>query len=958
MADADPAPEVIPTAMNVSTPGKDASDPDQTTARKALFQSTPKASDKSENVSTPSTGEKRNTRENHIVIPRGCDPNMKPEQVTSLLVKTIEGELVLTERLKIKPLEMPSAAIVKITSESLEGIHLSRHKELVFLKEGLQNMVAMLIVPKSACIGVLAAQLAVYYTIYLRVQRTTKKEAWSTRSDWMKEVTELFKNGTETEFEMSYERSVDRHKDKMTHCADAMAIGLASWALPNVINAFITVLRWTPNNSSEEGQNLDKFQNQVRTALAKFGISGPEKDDGWVVYPSDGDTVLTAKGLELLRVPAGTKIELKKLVSTGELQSSVDVYIAPQSGVFNIKRGFRDGGEGCEAVITELGDDVQLVIPRIEPDTEATGLLKLTLRIKLTAEKEIEKKLLKLCKDPRNDAAEVKGIHTKLDSGAEVRMIWSGDLGTARARNGLNRVAAISAEVHGKNSEEVKKLKGDLEKQIKANADALLEQDTKLTTYTAHYTAMIDKQATQTTDMQKAHGEALAELHAQMKESETKHSEMMESMRVKHATEMDDVRGVLYEERVAHKCEMDEVREVLKETQQRQLGFAAQAEELTRNLASFMKAAEFQMLATKEDVRMLKELKGDAGYADAAASALAEQQAALRSRLAHLHMQVTAFVTAVHTGPREEARDDVDSSTGSGLVNRQDAGVLALGCELIEGEVEQRLDCGHSGKPSGAHSDERSLEALRRAWMAWSGLVTLGDRGARGRRRTAKPVAHGAEADSALQREGASGLKGEAQQSRAECEHIRMPSIIGAARNGHKGMLCGTKGILVADAFLSSKTSTPTAAQAHTDRLELCRARRAGQHKFEFGGLRNSAGTRCFHAVRAAILLLLSCGKSQASSVRCCTTMELRRVDWGSPRCYDTGTLRCYDGATISNLAIDRGGWKTHETARCADTGLEFWGCVEAIKTAAIIAPSPTYDENLAAAKSEVLRTF
>ena len=295
MADADPAPEVIPTAMNVSTPGKDASDPDQTTARKALFQSTPKASDKSDNVSTPSTGEKRNTRENHIVIPRGCDPNMKPEQVTSLLVKTIEGELVITERLKIKPLEMTSAAIVKITSESLESIHLSRHKELVFLKEGLQNMVAMLIVPKSACIGVLAAQLAVYYTIYLRVQRTTKKEAWSTRADWMKEVTELFKNGTETEFEMSYERSVDRHKDKMTYCADAMAIGLASWALPNVINAFITVLRWTPNNSSEEGQNLDKFQNQVRTALAKFGISGPEKDDGWVVYPSDGDTVLTAR---------------------------------------------------------------------------------------------------------------------------------------------------------------------------------------------------------------------------------------------------------------------------------------------------------------------------------------------------------------------------------------------------------------------------------------------------------------------------------------------------------------------------------------------------------------------------------------------------------------------------------------------------------------------------------------
>ena len=54
-----------------------------------------------------------------------------------------------------------------------------------------------------------------------------------------------------------------------------------------------------------------------------------------------------------------------------------------------------------------------------------------------------------------------------------------------------------------------------------------------------------------------------------MKKSETKHSDMMEAMRMAHATEMDDVRGVLYEERVAHKCEMDDVREVLKETQQR-----------------------------------------------------------------------------------------------------------------------------------------------------------------------------------------------------------------------------------------------------------------------------------------------------------------------------------------------------------------------------------------------------
>ena len=72
MADAGPVPDANSIDMAVSTPGKDASDPDKTTARKALFQSTPKAPDKTENVSTPSTGKKRNTRENNIVIPRGC----------------------------------------------------------------------------------------------------------------------------------------------------------------------------------------------------------------------------------------------------------------------------------------------------------------------------------------------------------------------------------------------------------------------------------------------------------------------------------------------------------------------------------------------------------------------------------------------------------------------------------------------------------------------------------------------------------------------------------------------------------------------------------------------------------------------------------------------------------------------------------------------------------------------
>ena len=298
MADAGLVPEANSTDMVVSPPGKDASDPDKITARKALFQSSPKVTDKTENVSTPSTGEKRHTRENNIVILRGCDPNIKPEQATSLLVKTIEAEPTLAERLKIKPLEMASAAIVKITSESLDDVPLAKHSELVFLKEGLQNMVAMIVVPKAACIGIVASQISAYYSIYQRVQRTTWKEAWATRAeDWMKEVAAMFETGSAAEFEMSYERSVDRHKDKIKYCTDAMAIGFSSWALPHVIKSFIKALRFTPDMLTEEGQTLGKFQNQLRTALEKFGVKGPEQDDGWVVYPTDDANELTAHPL-------------------------------------------------------------------------------------------------------------------------------------------------------------------------------------------------------------------------------------------------------------------------------------------------------------------------------------------------------------------------------------------------------------------------------------------------------------------------------------------------------------------------------------------------------------------------------------------------------------------------------------------------------------------------------------
>jgi len=317
---------------------------------------------------------------------------------------------------------------------------------------------------------------------------------------------------------MTFERNLDRHKDKLKHCTDAMALGFTSWALPHVINALIVALRFEFVSEATDPEDLynkqyQEFKTVTQETLKALGVQGPERDDGWLVYPERETVEITAKGLDTLRLPVGTKMEMKRLITTDELQAVIDVYVSPQSGIFNIKRGFREGGDGFEAVIAELGDDVLMIMPRAEMDTEATGLIKLSLRVKLTSEKEIEKKLQALCKDSRNDTAENKGIPTKLASGAEVRIVWSGDLGTARVRNGLTRAAAISAELSGKNSEEAKKLRSDLEKQIKANADALLEQDAKLTSYTAHYTMLVDKQAAVVTEMQGKHMEAMTDMH-------------------------------------------------------------------------------------------------------------------------------------------------------------------------------------------------------------------------------------------------------------------------------------------------------------------------------------------------------------------------------------------------------------------------------------------------------------
>ena len=174
MAASHPASDANIIDMCIATPGKDASNPDKVAPKRALFSSPPAAAHNKTNESTPSTTEKRNTRESYIVIPRGGDPLRTPEQIISFVNKSINAEPHLEERLKTKPLELSTNAMVKITSESLDGSTFLKHKDLVFMKEGLQNMQAMFVMPKSACIGAFSSQLAGYLGVYQQIHYLTQ----------------------------------------------------------------------------------------------------------------------------------------------------------------------------------------------------------------------------------------------------------------------------------------------------------------------------------------------------------------------------------------------------------------------------------------------------------------------------------------------------------------------------------------------------------------------------------------------------------------------------------------------------------------------------------------------------------------------------------------------------------------------------------------------------------------
>ena len=915
MAESHPAPGAPIADMAIATPPKEAppiliGGP----IKRALFSSSPTAAHKT-NASTPSTTEKCTTRESHLVIARsGCITDTS-ESIIANTIKVIGAEPQLEAFLTTSPLEMMPTALVKITAKkSLDSF---KHNDLFLMKEGLQNTQAMLVMPKSACVGTLATLIVHMFDVYQRIHSLTQcaGSCWAMVGlPWQKYIAGLFDTGTAGEFDISFERSVDRHKDKLKWCADAMALGFTSWALPHVTNALIMALRTEfiseeadPKDKDAQDQQFTEFKQALRDALQAIGVLGPERDDGWAVYPTDKTVELTARGVDLLRLPAGTKMEMKKLVSTEELQASFEVYVAPQAGIFNIKRGFREDGEGLEAVLTELGDDVLMVIPRTEMDTEATGLLKLVLRIKLPAEKLIEKKLQALCKDPRNDAAEVKGIPTKLASGAEVRIIWSGDLGTARARNGLNRVAAISAETNTKSSEELKKLKGELEKQIKLNADTLVEQDSKFTAYTVRMQELMDKQATVITDMQNQHATAMGDMQRQMGENEAAHAKSLVDTEAAHVKALADTEE-------SFKKQMGEMQQVMQQQQQMQLGFTAEAAQLTQALHAFMGDVKREMLVQRAQIKELKD--GSAGYVEAALALARRQSAVLREAMA-MHARVTALVTLARAGLPTAAIDeapDFGVHCGDDLLLGRDqedgtiSGIRAGGCEHAAHVTDHDVERDSTGPVGRATANNRIGEV----------------RGATRDRACGEPlVAQGRKGTCCIGegRSSAPGLGGSKVWPRVSdvAESQRHTASMGALDDIPLG------GVLCVES-MSMSIPLPT-IKTRDATMALGTAHRDGHVKFGNAASSRRAFTR-IHAMLVVLALLVDRCDAYGSTTTCCATVDLRwTLDDGTLKCYDTVALQCY-GARQGSWLMHTVGTMTQLSTSCKDIGDAFWNCV------------------------------
>ena len=443
--------------MEVATPsnGKDVinlSTPKKERTKKTSGGPSPDQVDKP--PKTPSTETKKIFRTSLVVAPRTYVMGVSHDDICDDVKIKLTRCPTISEKMRGPPLELKANGMQKITVDSKDDTEFktaAKEAGLVLLTEGLNETKLMVVTPKDANVAALVGAWVQAVDIWYEGQR--KLEIMSQDADAAevaKHYMPAFTGDASKIGRVTYERSTDRLKDAIKECKDGMAIGFESLEVMQMILGALRELWYV----SPQGDAEKWFIEFMLEKMKAGGITGPNKDDGWIVYYNHAKIEISANGMSAM---GGTKWGAKgEFISTEVLTVNMEAFISPTKGVHSIKSGFREGAPGFEAVCNEMGDGVITVFPRTDEHTESQYIIKVIIKLSLIKQWSMAAKLASLCNDERNDSKASRGITTNTSFG-DVTLIWSGDLSKARERNGLHPVMAIAAEGLSDNKELEKK---------------------------------------------------------------------------------------------------------------------------------------------------------------------------------------------------------------------------------------------------------------------------------------------------------------------------------------------------------------------------------------------------------------------------------------------------------------------------------------------------------------------
>ena len=362
------------------------------------------------------------------------------------------------------------------------------------------------------------------------------------------------------------------------------------------------------------------------------------------------------------------------------------------------------------------------------------------------------------------------------------------------------------------------------------------------------------------------------------------------------------------------------MRSVMREQQQMQLGFAADAAQLTQALSSFMVGVKQEMLEQRAAVQAsalaIKELKdGSAGYVDVTSALARRQCAVLRDALA-MHARVTALATLACTGLSTTASDPPDGEA-----------------QLRSVEYQRRdSDHGTGEKDNSGTTGEGAIALDALTSRPSEGQRTGGKVGERGalhdRERGAQPLAgktggaSGAD-DDRMSASRAHTRGSGTHQAVGEGKHGSMPRLEnGPSERYEANALCGALGGILCVDSMSTPLST---VKFWESTRALSQTRRNGRAKFAESS--RCAFTRMIRVMLVVLALLVGRCDAVGSAAACCATVDLRYDGMGTLKCYDTVELQCY-GARQGSWSMLPVGTTVQLSTSCKNIGDAFWKCV------------------------------